>query len=307
MITELRGYAHPRYAQSLEEHGEPRELPHSGGWVLVRRIPDTPYKDAMGCYPLFSCRDWTKLRDDLDHVGSDLVSLALVADPFCVSGPDMLEQLFDYVRPFKTHYVTDLGHPLESFIDRSYRYNARSSLKVMDVEVSCQPAQYLDEWIRLYNNLIRRHHIRGISAFSPKCFELQLNIPGMVMVLGRREGEIVGATLVLIHEQVAYSHLTAFCEEGYKIRASYGIYWKTLLYLQEQGIRYFEHGGTAGIKEDPKDGLTNFKKGWSNERRMAYFCGRVFDRGKYESICRMKQIAGLEYFPAYRAAEIVHG
>ncbi len=37
---------------------------------------------------------------------------------------------------------------------------------------------------------------------------IQHNIPGMVMFLGRREGEIIGATLVLIHDQVAYIHLS---------------------------------------------------------------------------------------------------
>jgi hypothetical protein len=273
----------------------------------VRPIAGTPYKDAIGCYPLFACKDWTRLHEDLEHIGSDLVSLALVTDPFSGVTPAYLEQCFDLVKPFKTHNVADLSQPLESFLSKDYRYNARKSLKEMDVEICCQPTQYVGDWTRLYGNLIKRHHIRGLNAFSPKCFETQLNIPGMVMVLGRREGEIVGATILLIHDQVAYTHLSAFTDTGYRMRAAYGIRWKAFVFLQEKGIRYLDNGGGAGITEDHRDGLAQFKRGWSNERRIVFFCGRVFDQQKYESICQQYQIASVDYFPAYRAGESVRG
>lgn len=201
--------------------------------------------------------------------------------------------------------MADLSHPLESFVDRRHRYKARNSLKRMVVEVCCQPAQYHDDWGRLYDNLIDKHDIKGINAFSPKCFKIQLNIPGMVMFLGRREGEIIGATLVLIHDQAAYMHLSTNTSEGYKIGASYGIFWKALVYLYDQGIRYVHLGGMAGIKEDPSDGLAQFKRGWSNDQRVIYFCGRVFDQQKYESICRQYQIADADYFPVYRAGKTI--
>jgi hypothetical protein len=299
-MTETIGYAHPLYCDSLKEFGEPRELPHCGGWVLVRPIPGTPYKDAMGCYPLFACQNWSRLSEDMEHLGSDVVSLVLVMEPFSGVVPSYLEHCFDRVEPFKTHYVTDLRYPLENFIDRDYRRKVRKSLNIMDVEVCRQPAKYLDDWVRLYDNLIRKHNITGIRAFSYKCFEIQMNIPGMVMVLGRCEGEIVGATLILVRDQVAYSHLSAYSNRGYMIKASYGIRWKILSYLGEQGIRYFDNGGAPGIKDDPVNGLTQFKRGWSNDKRTVYLCGRVFDRGKYESLCQRDQIANGDYFPAYR-------
>jgi hypothetical protein len=301
------GYAHPAYALSFQEFGEPRELPGCGGWIIVRPIPGTLYKDAIGCYPLFACRDWTKLHEDLEHVSSDLVSLVLVADPFPKVGPAYLKQCFDVIKPFKTHYVADLSHPLENFVDRGHRYSARKSLKIMTVEVCSQPAQYLDDWIRLYDNLIRKHDIRGINAFSHECFKIQLNVPGMVMVLGRLEGEIIGASLFLLSDQVAYTHLSAYSSEAYKIRASYGIRWKALVYLYDQGIRYVDLGGMAGTKEDPSDDLAQFKRGWSNGQRVVYFCGRVFDRHRYESICRQYMITNADYFPAYRSGEVSTG
>jgi hypothetical protein len=307
MMTDLMGYAHPKYALSLQEFGEPRELPNCGGWILVRQIPGTPYKDAMGCYPLFACRDWTRLRQDLEHVGSDLVSLTLVTDPFSGVTRAYLEQCFDLVKPFKTHYVVDLSHPLESFVNKGHRKNARKSLEMMDIEVCCQPIQYLDHWIRLYDTLISRHKIKGINAFSPKCFEIQLSLPGMVMVLGRQKEKIIGATLILIQNQETHFHLSAFTDEGYKIRASYGTHWKALVYGCEQGTRYFNLGGAAGITEGQLDGLSEFKRGWSNDRRMAYLCGRIFDRQKYDSICEQYHISNVKYFPVYRAGEFGTG
>jgi len=299
----LLGYADKKYAYSFQEFGEPRELPRSGGWILVRPIPGTAYKDAMGCYPLFVCHDWTKLHEDLEKAGSDLVSLALVIDPFAAVDLGYLNQKFDTVKPFKTHYIADLNQPLETFIDREVQRRARQSLTKMDVELCFEPKRYLEDWIRLYDYLIRRHHIKGINAFSPQSFEMQLNTPGMVMFLGKRGREILGASLVLKHDPVVYGHLSAYSHEGYQERASYAIKWKALIYAREEGFRYFHLGGGSGIKEDPSDGLASFKRKWSNERGLAYFCGRVFDRGKYESLSRHSGMENIEYFPAYRSGE----
>lgn len=303
MMTDLIGYAHPSYALSLQEFGEPRELPRCGGWILVRPIPGTPYKDAMGCYPLFACRDWTKLHEDLEHVGDDLVSFVLVTDPLAGMAPTYLEQCFDLVRPFKTHYVIDLSRSLESFVDKKHRYYARRSLKQMKVEVSLAPVHYLDDWLKLYENLIRRHNISGISAFSSKSFEIQLQLPGMIIVTGKIGDQVIGAYLIIIQDGVAYYHLAAFSPIGYKIKASYGIFWNVLQYLVDNGVRFCDMGGGAGTMEDSEDGLSKFKLGWTNDRRMVYLCGRIFDQQKYESICQQKQITDVNYFPAYRAGK----
>lgn len=296
-------YSHPLYAQSLQEFGEPRELPRCGGWILERAIPGTPYKDAMGPYPLFACHDWTKLHEDLDEVGQDIVSLTIVTDPFSGVTQSCLEKCFDIIKPFKTHYLVDFSYPLESFVNKENQRKASKSLRQMEVEVCLEPIQYLDEWLKLYDNLIKRHNITGIQAFSQKSFELQLGLPGMIMVVGKKEGVVLGAHLAMVHDYTAYGHLAAFSPEGYKIKASYGIFWVALKYLGDHGIHLYDKGGGAGIIEDEKDGLSRFKKGWSNDQRLVYFCGRVFDRQKYDSLCRQAQVVNVDYFPAYRAID----
>ena len=99
MIT---GYQHAAYAESLNEFGLPRELSKSGGWVLERKIADTRYADAAGCYPIFCCQTWSRLQEDLDQLGEDLVALSLVTDPFGEYDEQHLRECFaDVVTRFR--------------------------------------------------------------------------------------------------------------------------------------------------------------------------------------------------------------
>ncbi|MFC2055317.1 hypothetical protein ACFLV7_13640, partial [Chloroflexota bacterium] len=105
----MTGYGHPGYAQSLAEFGTPIELPRCGGWILERQIPGFLYRDAMGCYPLFCCKDWSRLHEDMDEIGSELVSLSLVTDSFGDYSMEALKDLFDVCFLYKQHCVTDLS------------------------------------------------------------------------------------------------------------------------------------------------------------------------------------------------------
>ena len=299
----LTGYIHPEYARSLSEFGEPKELSRCGGWILERPIPGTPYKDAMGCYPLFTCRDWRKLHIDITGLAKELLTLVFVTDPFADVDTAYLESCSDLIKPFKHHYIVDLSHPLENSVNKHHRYYARKSLREIEVEVCHEPSRYVGEWIRLYDNLVKKHNIRGIKAFSPECFHKQLNTPGMVLFVGKLREEVVGAYLVAMHNDVAYSHLSAFSFVGYQNRAAYGIRWTALEYLTGQKIRYVDMGGAAGLEENPTDGLSQFKQGWSNLTRTTYLCGRIFDRAKYLAICEQNGVQDTNYFPAYRRGE----
>ncbi|MFN2432186.1 MAG: hypothetical protein ABR599_05105, partial [Gemmatimonadota bacterium] len=100
-----RGYLHEAYVEALREFGTPRRLPASGGWILEREIPGTRHRDAIGCYPLFTCLNWQRLREDLEQLQGELVSLTIVADPLAAPDRSELVRAFpDLARPFKEHY-----------------------------------------------------------------------------------------------------------------------------------------------------------------------------------------------------------
>ncbi len=300
----VTGYKHPSYAKSLEKFGIPVKLPKSNGWILKRQIPRFADYDGMGCYPLFSCQDWSQLFDDLENIRNDLVCLSAVIDPFGEYDPLHLSRCFkDVVIPFKEHFIVDLNRPLRSFVSEHHRRYARKSLKVLQVERCENPPEFIDLWVDLYASLIRRHNIKGILAFSKSAFYTQLNVPGIVVFQAIYEDTTVGMLLWYLQNDVAYYHLGAFSGSGYELRASFGLFWTAIEYFANEKLRWLDLGAGAGVNNDSTDGLTRFKQGWSTDKRTTYFCGRIFDRAKYSEIVKAKNISDTDYFPAYRSGE----
>ena len=297
------GYSHSDYAASLREFGHPRLLPSSRGWILERGVPGHDARDAMGCYPIFSCRDWALLGSDLHEIGDELVSLAMVTDPFGDYSEKLLSDAFpDLVAHFKDHFVADLRQPAKSFVSSHHQYYARKALEKVTVERCDHPAEIIDEWSALYSALVARHRLTGIKAFSRGAFAKQLQVPGMVVLRARREDETVGAHLWYEEGNVAYSHLTASSPAGYELMATYALSWKALEYFADK-VRWIDWGAGAGLTKSGADGLTRFKRGWANDSLPAYLCGRIFDHARYLKLIRAQGSAESGYFPAYRTNE----
>jgi hypothetical protein len=295
----VTGYANRAYTEALAEFGTPIFLPRSGGNLLKRPICGTGSYDAMGPYPLFACADWNRLAEDFEALRGDVVSIAVAPDPFGEYSVDTLRGCFDRVVEFKAHFVVDLDRP---YGVRHHRYYARKALRDVTVDV-CSPAELLKDWVRLYQHLIERHAVKGIKAFSPQSFERQFEAPGLVCVRARlADGECVGAHLWYVQGNVAYSHLAASNDVGYRLSSSYAIYEAALKYFQGK-VRWVDLGAGAGTSAGA-DGLTKFKEGWSNDTRMAYFCGRVLDPVRYAELARVAGAEGVAYFPAYRNGEL---
>lgn len=298
------GYLNPGYAASLAEFGTPRHLPRSDGWIIERRIGDCPRRDAMGPYPLFACRDWSKLHRDLDAIGDDLVSLVLVTDPFGNFTPADLERGFpDRLVRFKDHFVADLSVPLERFVDSHHRRNVRKALKAVDVERIGSPLSFHSQWCAIYGNLVARHGIAGISAFSPEAFRRQLAVPGLHMFAARAEGELVGMALWYAQGANAYYHLAAYSDRGYALRASFALFQHAFEHFAESGVLALDLGAGAGASGAESDGLTRFKRGWSTGTRSVWLCGRIFDRRLYARLADLRGAGDTVYFPAYRRGE----
>lgn len=301
----MTGYLHPDYAWSLAEFGLPRALQSSQGYVLERPIGDSGWRDAMGLYPLYCCRDWSGIVADLEELSGDLVSLALVTDPFGNFDEESLRRWFEVVVPFKKHFLVDLTRqPLET-ISKHHRYYARRALETVRVEFIDRPQSYHKKWVELYDVLIGRHDLRGIKAFSPEAFRRQLDVPGMIMLRAESGGKTVGMHLWYLQNGVAYSHLMALSEQGYELSASYALYHRAIELFGQVGdeqIRWLNIGAGAGLAGSD-DGLTRFKGGWANDSRFAYFVGKILDRGRYDRLVAEQNAAGSRYFPAYRHGE----
>ena len=125
----------------------------------------------------------------------------------------------------------------------------------------------------------------------------------MVCFRAFREQKTVGMILWYQQKEVAYYHLGAYTDEGYDLRASFAMFRKALEYFAAYGLRYVNLGAGAGLESGADDGLSRFKRGWSTSVRIAYLCGRVFDRQRYDQLVRTRGMGSTDYFPAYRKGE----
>ncbi len=303
----MTGYLSSQYAQSLTEFGQPRRLTHCTGSILERPIAGTDWHDAMGVYPRFVCRDWLALAPDLDELSQQdngPLCVSLVTDPFGNWTEALLQRLFpDRLIPFKTHFVVDLAQPLDEWISNHHRYYARVALRSVTIESVENGSTFLDTWVALYDELARRHDLHGIKRFSRASFSQQLAVPGLIAFQARDQtGQIVAAQLWYQQGDIAYNHLAASAAEGYRLNASYALYDHALRWWRSQ-VRWLDLGAGAGLDPSGNDGLSQFKRGWSNDVRPVYFCGKVLDRARYDECVRQRGAGETNYFPAYRAGE----
>lgn len=298
-ISNPVGYAHPGYAESLAEFGSLRQLPRCKGWILERQIPGSEFRDAIGCYPMFSCQDWSQFHLDIAELGPDLVSLSLVPEVFGNYDRNQVHGCFDTVVPFKEHYTCNLDRPITDIVSRHHRRYAQKALKKVRCEWHPRPIEFLGEWIDLHDTLVRKHGITGLRAYSRDAFARQLRIPGMVVLRAIHNETTVGAQLWFMHDTVAYGHVLAFSPLGYELGAAYALYWFALEYFADK-VRFCDYGGVSGMSDDVEGGLGWFKRGWTTEMRTAYFCGRILNQVKYEELASRRAASANAFFPAYR-------
>jgi hypothetical protein len=286
---------------SLSQYGRPLALPGSGGFLLERRVPGAEAFDAMGPYPLFCCTDWSALPADLARLEGRVVSVVLVTDPFAPGDPLALAGAFSHgLVPFKDHHVIDLEVPLETSVCPHHRRNARKARARLKVEEVFEPRRDLETWCRLYEELIHRHRLTGISRFSREAFELQLSVPGLVAFRAvDEEGSTVGMVLWYCDGAVGYYHLAAYLPRGYAEKASYALFWASAERLRGR-VRWLSLGAGAGATCDGTDGLTRFKRGWSPLVRPTYLGRHVACPRRYAELCRARP--STDFFPPYRAS-----
>lgn len=298
------GYHTKTYAESFKEFGEPVYLPNCDGWILKRKIPGTMYYDAMHCYPYLLCSYSDRIMEDIKALEKEkIVSLTLVLSPmFDVAIVQNNESFFDTSFVFKHHFLIDLSEEKEDFIHKTHRRNIKKAKKTI-MPVWVDPNSRIDEWKEFYDVLIDRHDIKGMLTFSKKIFERHLAVPNTKMVCAHDGEKFVGALIWYTNQNVAFYHLGAYSEEGYKKNASFALFDASIDYFRERGVRQLFLGAGAGASNNGTDGLTRFKLGWSTGITPVMFVGKVFNREVYDKIVEDKQVPDVKYFPRYRYGE----
>ena len=205
------GYFSKIYSQSFSEMAQPIYLKNAKGWMLKKNIPNSKFSDLIGCYPYLCCQNWEYLAKDLNDLNlSDIVSMSFVTDPFAKFNDEAMCSSFDFVKPFKNHFIVNLTSYSKDLITKHHKREVhRSSNKGVEIELCQKPISHLSEWNKLYNDLIIKHNIKGLSKFSPESFRTQLSTPGSFMFRAYRGNQTLGYSLWYVENEVAYFHLTA--------------------------------------------------------------------------------------------------
>lgn len=272
------------------------EVPEWGQWVICRPIGAGAGTDAAGCYPVAAFPKRSDLSGGLARLEAHgCVSAVLVADPTLCPQAHDLSAAFDVCRPFKSHFLLDRRAGTGRY-SKHHRYElrrARADVRRIDLR------DHMPEWIALYAELVMRRQIAGPAAFSEAAFHALARLEGLVAFGAFAGGALIACHLWVRHGVRVHSHLSAANDAGRGCGATYLLY--------DAAIRFFEDaetidfGGTAGLVDDPNDGLARFKRGFSNASRPAFLCGKILDPSRYRALS-----AGMEtdYFPAYRVPSL---
>jgi hypothetical protein len=294
------GYLNRQYALSLANHGRPRYLPQCGGWILVREIKDTGLFDGIGPYPLFCCKDWSKLPDDLATLRGELVTLTLVADPLGDYTIYQLMNWFDHTWAYKPHYIID--NALTPSRAAGHKRNIRKATKTGIIISQVDPATAYPAWCWLYGvHVSTRKGCNPLAKFGATPFKHQFQAPGLTAFAATIDGTAVAMALFYEMGNRAYYHLGASSREGRDCRAMFAIFDKAIEYFRPR-VSLLDLGGGVGNVRENGDGLVRFKKGWANDMRFAHLCGKVFDRAAYDELSKGQD--GIDYFPMYRKKEM---
>lgn len=290
------GYRSAAYAAALSGLGRPVPLGDTGGFLIERTIPGTPYRDLMGPYPLFCCGNWDALEPAIATLGAAYVTLTLVTDPFCPLPPERLAGLFPHVRPLHDHYLIDLAAP--PVLSRHHRRKLRQSDPAIRIEAAPADAGDLAAWTRLYSVLIARKGITDLRRFDEDSFRHQLSVPGTHIVTAWDGPELLGADIYYLDGDVAWAHLSAYAEAGYARSVSYPMMAHAIDHFRPLA-RWIGLGGAPAVSAaDTGGGIAHFKGGWTPVTRPSHLCGLILDPAAYAALCPDDD-AG-DYFPAYR-------
>jgi hypothetical protein len=119
------------------------------------------------------------------------------------------------------------------------------------------------------------------------------------------DGQIVAASLVLVHRDRVHYHLSGSIETGSRSGANNLLLWTILRWAADTGRSVVHLGG--GVR--PDDGLFRFKRSFGGERTPFWIGAAVLDKPAYDQLVERRagemgvppaELGASDYFPAYR-------
>src|SRR3984885_1215409 len=157
-------YSTSIYAKTLSHLGHALHIPEWETSVLIRPIKPG-YKDALGIYPLTVLNRQADIAGGLARLRKhQLISIVLVIDDVHRPSLEQLNKHFDFVKPFKTHYIYRPNSESLSY-PKHHQYELRQALKK---PISIAPIDLtlnIEHWNKLYASLIEHKKLKEQHVF----------------------------------------------------------------------------------------------------------------------------------------------
>jgi hypothetical protein len=169
--------------------------------------------------------------------------------------------------------------------------------------------RYLDDFIRIYHETMRRVDARGWYFFSPTYFHRlweTLRSHGHLFVCLQQQ-RVISAGLFMTCQGIIQYHLSGSLNEALKIAPMKLLLDEVRLWGTQQGFHVLHLGG--GTSADPNDSLLHYKLGFSDRTHKFSTWRWVLAQGAYDQLCLERaqwneqqhlQPASADFFPAYR-------
>lgn len=188
----------------------------------------------------------------------------------------------------------DLLRAVSDSIRQKIRNAARNAVLIDDKPLLVEALK------RLYPPTMQRLGARPHYHFSAETLAAWALDPEALALGGRIDGSVEAVSLFLVSGNHAEYHLNASTEQGRDLTA--WLIGNAVALLRERGVTTLNLGG--GVR--PGDGLYRFKSRFRGAPRPLHGVRQIYDSCKYYELCsRAGMSRGANWFPAYRAAEIL--
>lgn len=145
----------------------------------------------------------------------------------------------------------------------------------------------LADFIRIYSDTMRRLNASNFYLFPDTYFSsLKETLAGQAFIgLVRYRGEIISGAIFFHQGVYAHYHLAGSVEKYQSLAPNNLLIYRTALYLKQQGARAFHLGG--GADRSPDNKLFKFKQRFSPNTRDFSIGKFIFDRERYDKVCRI--------------------
>ncbi len=284
-------YGSKLYLGHCSASAEVFDVPPWGIGVLARSVPGTARRDAAGAYPLTCLDDSADIARGLEMLrAAGFVSFVGVLDATCA--PEIIAARFPVRRPFKLHFL--VRDPKSAFRPSpQHRLHIKKARRCCSFRVGpLRP--WLSDWAELYRSTAAARGWTNVHRFPDEHWS-DLAQATQVTAFRADIGDDLGAMSLFVHDGPrAFYHLGVSTAAGYQVHASYGLMAEAIEHYSELDL--VDLGGSAGLS-DAQDGLTQFKRGFANDRATAWLVGAILDDAAYRALSRATTS---EYFPAYR-------